>query len=149
MIEINIGESLHQLLHTYKRAMRQGHQEVGLSLAVSHIRSLKVINHYQKNTDEICTAQTISTRLKLDKAQITRVIKDLLAENLIEKSDNPKDRRSQILRLTNKGVETIKRIKEAEDLAGKRMSEGLQQDEIEEFVRLARIMMDNLNPNTD
>ncbi|OZG74136.1 MarR family transcriptional regulator [Hahella sp. CCB-MM4] len=149
MINTNIGESLHRLLHAYKRAMRRGHQQVGLNLAVSHIRSLKVINHYQKEKRENCTAQIIAARLQRDKAQITRVIKDLLAENLIEKHQHPEDRRSQILRLTDKGVETMKRIKEAERLAGICMAQGLKPDEVTEFMRLAEVMTDNLSPKTD
>ncbi|AZZ92445.1 MarR family transcriptional regulator [Hahella sp. KA22] len=141
--ETSVGESLHRLLHAYKRAMRQAYQEVNLTLAVSHIRSLKVINHArEKNT--ICTAQVIAERLQRDKAQITRVVKDLLEEGLIEKRDNPEDRRSQLLLLTQKGVDAYKTIKEVEALAGTRMAQGLNADEIREFVKLANAMAENL-----
>ncbi|MBU6955577.1 MarR family winged helix-turn-helix transcriptional regulator [Hahella sp. HN01] len=141
--ETSVGESLHRLLHAYKRAMRQAYQEVNLTLAVSHIRSLKVINHArEKNT--LCTAQVIAERLQRDKAQITRVVKDLLEEGLIEKRDNPEDRRSQLLHLTQKGVDAYKTIKEVEALAGSRMAQGLNADEIREFVKLANAMAENL-----
>lgn len=146
MNQIPIGEALHRLLHAYRRAMRQSYQDAGIALAVSHIRSLKVIHHHQQLPEEPCTAQVIATSLERDKAQIARVVRDLLEDNLIEKHHHPSDRRSQILQLTEKGEATLIHIGEAERQASLRMARGLNEDEMEMFVRLAGAMTDNLKP---
>lgn len=143
MIETNIGESLHRLLHAYKRALRQAYQEAGLNLAISQIRSLKVIHHAQEH-NLICTPQTIADRLQRDKAQITRLTKDLLEQELIAKQAHPEDRRSQILTLTEKGSSVFRTMRQIEKLAGNRMAQGLNVDEISEFIRLADAMSENL-----
>jgi DNA-binding MarR family transcriptional regulator len=146
MINPHIGEALHQLLHAYRRSMRQSYQEVGIDLAVAHIRSLKVIHHHQQSAQEPCTARLIAVSIERDKAQIARLVKDLLAAELIEKQDNPEDRRSQFLRLTQTGEAMLARIREAEQRASLRMAQGLSEDEMDSFVRLATAMTDNLKP---
>ena len=146
MIDPNIGESLHRLLHAYKRALRQAYQEAELPLSVSHMRAMKVINHSQQNPQNICTAQLIAQRLQRDKAQITRLIKDLLGEELIEKHDHPEDRRSQVLMLTPKGRSMVAQIRDIENLAGHRMATGLNAAEISDFIKLANTMAENLKP---
>ncbi len=144
MTETNIGDALHRLLHAYKRALRQAYQEAKLPLTISHMRTLKVINRVRSNGLDDCTAQVIATRLQRDKAQVTRLIKELLAEDLIDKQAHPEDRRSQILSLTDKGSATVKTIKEIESLAGRRMADGLGVEEVKVFIKLANAMSENL-----
>ncbi|RCK52389.1 transcriptional regulator [Thalassospira profundimaris] len=139
MPDMTIGETLHTLLHAYKRALRQAYQQADIPLAISHIRTLKGINAVPD-----CTPLALSTRTKHDKGQLARLLKDLLAENLIEKHPHPDDKRSNILRLTPKGYQMIKRIKEVEEIAASRMAAGLSPDEITDFNRLANIMSANL-----
>jgi deoxyribodipyrimidine photolyase len=79
MINPHIGEAHHQLLHAYRRSMRQSYQEAGIDLAVAHIRALKVIHHHQQSAQEPCTARLIAVSIERDKAQITRLVKDLLS----------------------------------------------------------------------
>ncbi len=139
MPDMTIGETLHTLLHAYKRALRQAYDQAGIPLAISHIRTLKGINAVPD-----CTPLALSTRTKHDKGQITRLIKDLQAENLIKKHPHPDDKRSNILRLTSEGQKMIMRIKEIEEIAASRMAAGLSPDEITDFSRLANIMSANL-----
>nr|WP_067290240.1 MarR family winged helix-turn-helix transcriptional regulator [Marinobacterium profundum] len=143
MLESPVGEALHRLLHAYKRAMRQSFQAHGIDLAISHIRTLKVI-HYHLRSKQPCTAQLIVTRLERDKAQIARLLQDLLAAELIEKHPNPEDRRSQILRLTQAGSAVLERIAHAEQDAGLQMAQGLSHEEMQSFIRLANAMTGNL-----
>lgn len=146
MSDSPIGEALHQLLHAYKRALQQSYQARGIDFGIGHIRSLKVINAHQATPASPCTARQIVARLQRDKAQIARLVKDLLAAELIDKHDNPEDRRSQILRLTPVGEAMLARIQEAEQHASLRMARGLSQDEMHAFVRLAKSMTGNLKP---
>ncbi|GGO80294.1 MarR family transcriptional regulator [Marinobacterium nitratireducens] len=146
--DIPIGEALHRLLHAYRRAMRQSYRAAGIELAVSHIRSLKVIRHHQQRLLQPCTAQAIAADIERDKAQIARVVRDLLEKALIEKRPNPEDGRSQILQLTSAGEAMLERIGNAEHQASLRMAQGLSPDELTAFIRLASAMTDNLSPAT-
>ncbi|ANG62775.1 transcriptional regulator [Marinobacterium aestuarii] len=146
MTDSAMGEALHQLLHAYKRALQQSFLEHGITFGIAHIRSLKVIRAAQASPESDCTAQQIAARLQRDKAQIARLVKDLLAAELIEKQDNAQDRRSQILRLTPAGEAMYARIQAAERHTSQRMAKGLNEDEVHTFVRLAKGMTRNLKP---
>ncbi|MBS99822.1 MAG: MarR family transcriptional regulator [Oceanospirillaceae bacterium] len=144
MIDIPIGEALHRLLHAYKRAMRQAYRDLGIELAVAQIRTLKVIRQYQYLMAGPCTAQAIASQIGRDKAQIARMVKELLSAELIEKRSNPEDGRSQLLLLTPLGEAILEQIRAAERQASLRMAEGLAKEELATFVRLGDTMTANL-----
>ncbi|WP_353110574.1 MarR family winged helix-turn-helix transcriptional regulator [Salinisphaera dokdonensis] len=134
-----IGESLHRLLHAYRRAMREGHAAAGIELPVTHIRALKGVAHSRS-----CSAQTIAGALRLDKGQISRLIKDLRTDGLIEQRPDPDDSRSRRLSLTAEGTAMVERITVVEAKAGERMAAGLDDAQLRDFVRLADVMAANL-----
>ncbi|MFC7049412.1 MarR family winged helix-turn-helix transcriptional regulator [Emcibacter nanhaiensis] len=140
MTREQIGESLHTLMHTYRRAMRTAYRRRHLPLSIPYIRALKMIRSMPD-----CTARDVGKRLRRDKGQITRVIKELLAERLIERHPHPEDKRSQILMLTDKGRETLTTVTAAENEAAADMVQGLTAGEIEEFTRLSQVMVANLD----
>lgn len=146
MTDSAMGEALHQLLHAYKRALQQSFLEHGITFGIAHIRSLKMIRAAQLSSGSGCTAQQIAARLQRDKAQIARLVKDLLAAELIEKQDNAQDRRSQILRLTPAGEAMYARIQDAERHASQRMATGMSADEVHSFIHLANGITRNLKP---
>ncbi|WP_110643081.1 MarR family transcriptional regulator [Salinicola sp. CPA57] len=137
---MTVGEPLHQLMHAYKRALRQAYAEAELDLTVSHIRTLKAIRSQMP-----CTAQHIAHRTQRDKAQITRLLRDLLDAGIIAKSPHPDDRRSLILSLTAHGQAVMKQVDTCERQAHARLSSGMTQADLEAFLRLSRLMISNLN----
>ncbi len=143
------GEVLHRLMHGYKRTLRNEHLKHGITLPVSHIRTLKVIQHFQGKTDTPCTAQLIVQTLERDKAQIARVIKELLAEHLIVRRNNPQDRRSHALSLTETGTEMLSRIFTAEAAAGSTMFTGLETEQVDTFIALTNQIIDNLSQHQE
>ena len=138
--DATLGETLHRLLHAYRRALRQAYERGNVGLAVSHIRTLKTVACVPD-----CTAQAIVARTDLDKAQITRTLNELSAAELIEKHEHPSDGRSSVIVLTPSGKTLVRRIKKLETQAGVQMAHGLAPDELAEFVRLANRMLDNLS----
>lgn len=144
MTDPRIGETLHRLLHAYRRALRQAREQGNVMLAVSHVRALKSVDSLSD-----CTAQAIVTNTQIDKAQITRALNDLAAEGLIEKRDNPADRRSNLIVLSRTGKTVLRKIRKLESDAAARMAQGLSPDELAEFVRLANRMLDNLTESRD
>ncbi len=135
----SISEPMHRLMHGFKSEMRRAVQDADLPLPMTHIRVLKVI---WKNPD--CTAQVIAQRMLRDKAQITRVLKELLAEELIRKDAHPEDGRSQLLRPTTRGEAIIARLHALEIQTTEKMTRDLDPADIDAFVHLANTMADNL-----
>jgi DNA-binding MarR family transcriptional regulator len=138
--DTKIGETLHRLLHAYRRALREAYEQGGIALTVVHIRALKSVAGL-----EDCTAQAIALHTQLDKAQITRALNDLCAEGLIEKQSHPSDGRSSVLALTPPGRALARKIRKLESQAGAQMARGLGARELTDFVRLADRMLDNLS----
>ncbi|ERJ20049.1 transcriptional regulator [Salinisphaera shabanensis T35B1] len=134
-----IGETLHRLLHAYKRAMRDGYTTAGIELTGAQIRMIKGIA-----SDPDASAQAIAKRTRQDKGHIARLIKDLEGEDLITRRPHPSDSRYRQLKLTAAGHALATRIAEVEAEAGARMARHLPDPDIERFVELAEAMIANL-----
>ncbi|MES1952489.1 transcriptional regulator [Salinisphaera sp. S4-8] len=134
-----IGETLHQLLHAYKRAMRDGYATAGIELSVAQIRMIKGIASHPGTS-----AQDISARARQDKGHIARLIKDLESEGLLTRYPHPQDSRYRQLELTPAGSTMAERIRTVEAEAGARMARALPETDIKRFVELAEAMIVNL-----
>ncbi len=133
------GETLHRLLHAYKRAMREGYAAADIALTIGEIRVLKGIAHHRHGT-----AQHIADRMRQDKGRIARLIKRLVADGLVVRQPHPDDSRSQLLELTEPGQELADRIAAIEARAGARMAGGLSAADLARFTELAEAMIANL-----
>lgn len=132
------SHALHRLMHAYKRQLRAGIQRHRISLPITHLRALKGICRVPGSN-----AQSIAQSMDADKAQITRVLGELKQSGLIDKSQNPVDRRSLLLVPTEAGKRTFAKIERVEKQAADRMTRGLSAAEIEAFVRIAESMIEN------
>ncbi|QIL89060.1 MarR family winged helix-turn-helix transcriptional regulator [Microbulbifer harenosus] len=140
----NLSDTLHRLAHGYKCCLRAEVSERELGLPITHIRALKGIYRNPEST-----AFSIARRMQRDKAQITRVLKELLNDGLIEKRPNPTDGRSQLLFPTEKGRAVMQQLLAAEREAAARMTRGLTQKELQLFTELSARMVANLNADPE
>ena len=136
----NISEVLHTLISTYRSSIKQAVNQSGIDLPVTHIRSLKYI---KKIPD--CSATDISHRLRLDKSQVTRIIKELFSEGYIDKKPHPSNHRSQTLLLTQLGEEIMNAIHKIDQEMKSKMSLGLTDEQVQGFTVIANIMINNLS----
>ncbi|WP_192034382.1 MarR family winged helix-turn-helix transcriptional regulator [Halomonas sp. YLGW01] len=134
----SLNEALHRLLHAYKKQLRANIRQHQISLPITHIRVLKGVGRIPD-----CTAMAIVQRMGQDKSRVTRVLNDLMHEGLIERSDNPSDRRSQLLTPTDTGLEMLEKIAALEDEAATCLTGQLSTDELETFLRIAATMTEN------
>ncbi|MDN3453523.1 MULTISPECIES: MarR family winged helix-turn-helix transcriptional regulator [unclassified Psychrobacter] len=142
MSDNSLSETLHQLMHTYTNLLLEGIRQQGVDLSVTNIRTLKGICYNPKST-----ALSISKHMQRDKAQITRALNDLLAAELILKTDNPLDGRSQLLQLTPKGEAIMTKLDAAEEWAKGQLTQDLSPVDIALFFRVSRTMIDNVSIN--
>lgn len=136
----SLSESLHRLTHAYKRQLRESIKAQQIQLPVTHIRALKGVC---RNPE--CTAQSLAKRMQRDKAQITRVLNDLLQAGLIVKIDNPSDRRSQLLRPTPEGEQMMTQLNSIEQHTAEHMTRALRPDDLDTFIRIANTMSDSVD----
>ncbi|WP_105104237.1 MarR family winged helix-turn-helix transcriptional regulator [Microbulbifer pacificus] len=136
----SLSNILHRLVHGYRTCLRAEVSERKLGLPITHIRVLKGICRNSEST-----AFSIAQRMQRDKAQITRVLKELLSDGLIEKRPNPDDGRSQLLFPTERGCLVMEQLLEVERNTANRMTHGLTKRELQQFTELSARMVANLN----
>jgi DNA-binding MarR family transcriptional regulator len=111
-----------------------------LDLSPMHFKSLKVISIIDD-----CTGQKLADFMGRDKAQINRLIKELMNQELITKIDNEKDKRSQFLVLSDKGAKMTKVFQNAETKVFNKMMSDIPPEQIKGFIQLAQQLGKNLN----
>ena len=139
MSESKSLESVFQLVHMLKRHMHEHIEQLNLSITPMHLRVLKIINKKQT-----CTAIDIAQFMNRDKAQVTRLLNELIKQTLIEKVPNPEDKRSQRLLVTSDGLEILAQLATIDTKMNERMMKGISQKELEEFERITGLMTNNL-----
>ena len=139
MSESKSLESVFQLVHMLKRHMHEHIEQLNLSITPMHLRVLKIINKKQT-----CTAIDIAQFMNRDKAQVTRLLNELIKQTLIEKVPNPEDKRSQRLLVTSEGLEILAQLATIDTKMNERMMKGISQKELEEFERITGLMTNNL-----
>ncbi|MGR5337091.1 MarR family winged helix-turn-helix transcriptional regulator [Vibrio gigantis] len=132
-------ESIFRLVHSLKRQMSEQIESLDSEIAPMNIRVMKIITKKSP-----CTAIDIAHYLNRDKAQVTRLVNALINQELVKKSPNPEDKRSQLLILTDKGQEVMSKVSDLDRDMLKRMTKGMTEDELEQFRKIAKKMAQNL-----
>jgi len=132
-------ESTFHLAHAIKRQLSNQLESQKLGIAPMHMRVLKVI-HKRKS----CTAIDIASLFKRDKAQITRLVKPLIEQGIVEKEPNPEDKRSQLLVLTAQGKALQESVLAFSEGMEKQMMQGIDPKDLETFIEVAQAMTKNL-----
>ena len=137
--ETDIRQVLWQLAFQFKVSTKRAVRDYDLPLNGMHVRLLQMIHRHPD-----CTAQQIAGVTGRDKAQITRVIKELEGMALIKRTPDPEDRRAQLLSLNDKGQGLMARIQEAEDEVKKTLLKGINKKDQNTFIEIGNRMLDNL-----
>ncbi|WP_215403647.1 MarR family winged helix-turn-helix transcriptional regulator [Vibrio gigantis] len=132
-------ESIFRLVHSLKRQMSEQIDSLDSEIAPMNIRVMKIITKKSP-----CTAIDIAHFLNRDKAQVTRLVNALINQELVKKSPNPEDKRSQLLVLTSKGEEIMTKVSNIDREMLQRMTKGMNEDELEQFSQIANKMAQNL-----
>ena len=134
-----ISEAIFDIMIEYKLAIRATLKASELGLNGMHVKCLSFI----QSTDE-CTANDIVIYFSRDKAQVARLIKEMITNEWLIKKANPEDKRSHFLSLTETGAELAEVVAEAQRELHLKMTQGLSNKEVEEFKRVASILKHNL-----
>ena len=140
MVESNLmQDNIFGLFYQFKACMLKALSDTGASIAPMHVKSLHIINRTSP-----CTAQDIALTMGRDKAQVTRLVNDLINRSLVCKKPNPKDKRSQFISLTPSGVEMVKVMSQVQKEIMQFMQKDIALEDLEAFNRVALLMTENL-----
>lgn len=131
--------SLFKLVHSLKQNMQKQIEALNLEISPMHVRVFKII----ANKPE-CSAVDIVHFLGRDKAQITRLLNGLIEQKLIIKVPNPDDKRSQCLRISEKGQSIMAKIAKLDKAMLLQIKQGVSDGELEAFQQIADKMAKNL-----
>ena len=124
-------EGVSRLLHGFKSLLSREFQELGIDFAPTQMKVLRLVAH-----NEPCTSQELAGIIGRDKAQVTRLLQEMLNKGVIERAANPNDKRSQLLSVTETGTAALQVMEQAEQKVLAQLSQGLEPGEIAQFSEL-------------
>ncbi|WP_166738775.1 MarR family winged helix-turn-helix transcriptional regulator [Psychromonas algarum] len=136
---MELSEALFTLVHAVRNNMKYEIKQLALDLSPMHFKSLKAISRIDN-----CTGQKLTELMGRDKAQINRLIKELVSQELINKIENKVDKRSQILALSEKGLEVMNTFKKVEKKVFNKMTHDIPAEQLKAFVETTEKLKNNL-----
>ncbi|MBQ4833350.1 MarR family transcriptional regulator [Pseudoalteromonas sp. MMG010] len=134
-----LANTLFALMQNYRVTIREAINANDLGLNAMHVRCLHIIA-----VTKHCTANDIVTQSQRDKAQIARLIKELINLNLINKCASEHDKRCFILTFTVQGSELFNQLLAAEEKVNKKMCQNLSPEQLNTFLLTAQQMIKNM-----
>ncbi|MEM7417471.1 MAG: MarR family transcriptional regulator [Gemmatimonadota bacterium] len=119
-------------------AMSDGARALELDLTAVQMRTLRAVSHGPLAMGEVASV------LKRDPAQVTRLVADLVARDLLVRTRNPADGRSYLLSLSPDGARVFQRIRTLEEEMQGVMLRGISEKDLGTFVAVAERLMENL-----
>jgi DNA-binding MarR family transcriptional regulator len=135
----SLANTLFVLMQNYRVTIREAINASELDLNAMHVRCLHIIA-----TTSNCTANDIVTKTQRDKAQIARLVKELIALNLINKCASEQDKRCFILSFTSQGTALFDKLLNAEQCVNEQMCKNLNPQQINDFLDTAKKMIKNM-----
>lgn len=139
MIQQNLATTLFALSQSYRVTVRNSINANELGINALHVRCLHIIAQTPH-----CTANDIVQKTQRDKAQIARLIKELLKLDLISKCADENDKRCFILTFTHAGEQLLEKLRAAEQSVDALLCQGLEQSQIDSFLHIANTMISNI-----
>lgn len=131
--------SLFSLMQHYRVTIREVINANELGLNAMHVRCLYIINE-----TENCTANDIVQKMQRDKAQVARLVKELITLDLIEKKASVEDKRRFILSFTEQGKKLLTKLLQAQKEINETMCKGLSEEQVKTFSTVVDKMNSNL-----
>lgn len=117
---------------------------VGMNLAPQQLRAMRLI-WSQENT----TLVDLSKTLKRDKGQVTRIIDELVKAGMVKREPNPADKRSKLLKLTEKGYGTFEAIEQVEADFSDELIKGIKKEHLDIFFFVSDQLSKNMKDIND
>lgn len=101
-----------------------------LDLSLTQLKGLSVLDEH---VEEALSVKALSERLGLSLAATSRSVDGLVKRKLIERDEDPDDRRVRLVRLSARGRRTVERLVEIRIAALERLVDGFDDDQREKL----------------
>ncbi len=128
---------LQQLSRLYHGSLPVFEQYVGMSLA-----RWRVLTHLRGQ--ESLSQTALQQRIQVDAAAITRQVKQLEEEGLVNRCSDPKDNRFTLVSLTSTGRAHAEAVYSKRDLFEQRLLQGLDEQRLDALRESLRVLDSNL-----
>lgn len=118
-ISTQVLDALHNLTHAYRREMRKALQALEPTLTDGDLRVLLFLG-YQPDS----THKKLMEHMRTDKAQLTRMLRELESKGWIVRTPHPEDGRSRQLQLSERGAELFSTLRQRRAKIGSAMLQG-------------------------
>lgn len=118
------------------------------SLESSIVDRYYIVVQVIEQAKEPFTQQSLGDFLNVDKVTMVRVIDHLSDQGIIERVNNPVDRREKFIKLTSKGRKAVKQIHEVVEKLNEESMKGFSDSEKNKFYGMLEKMHHNLSMPT-
>lgn len=94
---------------------------------------------------ERCTAHDLVVQTKKDKAQITRLVNELIELKMVVREKSQQDKRQSLLSLTDEGIVLFAQIKQLRAEIKQQMTQGLSDEQQQQLQQWLGMMERNLS----
>ncbi len=141
---MNIGYTINYCSKLLRNKLNTALEKENLTIAqFAVIKDIEMNSFHNENTVGVI-AVDIAERLDMDKPTVSGIVNRLVEKNYVEKLENPEDKRSFILRLTNKSNSKIARLERINQAVLSEAINGLTEEEQEAFIKTLSKIIDNL-----
>lgn len=95
--------------------------------------------------EDAMTHKDLAEKLGKDQPTLTRIIDIIIKKQLVERIENPQDRRSLQIHLTEMGTKKVEELSPAVKKIRMKAWENLSDEDFEHFTRILNTIYDNLN----
>lgn len=131
MFTHQLVENIFGFMHKFKHRLAEEFAAEGINYIPSQLKVLRRIDAMAP-----CTSQALAKNLRRDKAQVTRLVQELINNEILHKAPNPNDKRSQLLSLTKNGRATLEKMSDLEQKVLADLSANFSGDEQEQLMSL-------------
>lgn len=141
---MNIGYTINYCSKLLRNKLNTALEKEDLTVAqFAVIKDIEMNSSHDENKAGVI-AVDIAERLDMDKPTVSGIVNRLVEKNYVEKMANPEDKRSFILKLTNKSSSKIARLEEINQIVLSEAISGLTEEEKEAFKKMLSKIIDNL-----
>jgi DNA-binding MarR family transcriptional regulator len=142
-------EQLHELIRQVRPLYRTLYRAVDRALAGSNITvgERAVLERLHDQGPQ--TVPAIARFLDLGRQPVQRVVDKLLSEQLVQRAENPSNRKSYLIQLSVGGSDLIHRVLGKEFQEIKRVSELLEQEDLEACLLVIQKVIAEFDKSTD
>ena len=141
---VSIGYLLNKAARMTRYHLESQLTEIGLT--VQQYAVIRDIDRYDNcdEKEEYLTPALVAKRLGFNRPTITGVLDRLETSGWVTRETNPKDRRSQFIKLTNKAREKLPLLEACSKVTMNDTLKGLSENEINDLSRYLNIIIKNI-----